>query len=56
MKKLIILLVFLLTGCSSSSITDSVYIASVGLDYEDNEYKGYFYLPSSVDVGASLLY
>ena len=54
MKK-IISLVFLLIlcGCDFKDVSDSIYIASVAVEKNGDEYKGYFYLPSSIEVGNS---
>ena len=54
MKKIISLLFILfLSGCSYKDVSDSIYIASVAVEKNEDEYKGYFYLPSSVEVGNS---
>ncbi|MGM9969052.1 MAG: hypothetical protein ACI35S_01505 [Anaeroplasma sp.] len=55
MKKLFLLLILLiLTSCSSTTVIyRSLYIASIGFDFYDDEYTGYFLLPSSLDVGAN---
>ncbi len=50
MKKLIILVILLLSGCSSRSILNTVYISSIGIEYIDNEYIGYFYAPPTKDI------
>lgn len=56
MKKILILisifLLLLLSSCVKFSIMDSIYIASIGIDYENDKYKAYFYLPGSLDVGS----
>lgn len=54
MKKLIlvILLIFLLSACKAGNIIyNSLYIASIGFEKNEEVYTGYFYLPSSVSVG-----
>lgn len=54
MKKFIIIILFILS-CSSCKAANRIYydmyIASIGLEKADEGYNGYFYLPSSVDVG-----
>lgn len=53
MKKIFILImfIFLLTGCQKYSISDTLYIASIGIEKEEDMYCGYFYLPLSSDIG-----
>lgn len=54
MKKILflILIVFSLTSCrAANAIYYNLYFASIGLEYENDEYIGYFYLPSSMDLG-----
>ncbi len=51
MKKFIIILfMLLLTACEKTSILNTVYISSIGIDYVDNEYIGYFYSPPAKDL------
>ena len=53
--KIMISILFLLTltACKHKTVSDSIYIASVAVEKTEDEYKGYFYLPSSVEVGNS---
>ncbi|MDE7263744.1 MAG: hypothetical protein K2N64_03700 [Anaeroplasmataceae bacterium] len=55
MKKLMILflvpLFVLLVGCTGHDISKILFIASVGIEKEEDEYHGYFYLPLSSDIG-----
>ncbi len=51
MKYFIILFILLLSGCEKNSILNTVYISSIGLDYVDGEYIGYFYSPPTKDLG-----
>jgi len=54
MKKIIILILLVLscTGCKAANrIYYDMYIASIGLQKTNEGYNGYFYLPSSIDVG-----
>ncbi len=57
MKKITLLwmmicLCFILTGCKAANqIYSNMYIASIGFEYKDDEYIGYFFLPSSMSVG-----
>ena len=52
MKKIIsIFILLLVSGCSVQRITEVLFIASIGIEKEEDEYVGYFYLPSSEDVG-----
>ena len=54
MKKLIlvILVIFLLSACKAgNTIYNSLYMASIGFEKNEEVYTGYFYLPSSVSVG-----
>lgn len=55
MKKLLILifLVFSLCSCEKYSISDSLFIASIGIEKKEDQYNGYFYLPLSSDIGKS---
>ncbi len=49
---LVILILLSLTGCrAANAIYYNLYFASIGIEYENDEYKGYFYLPSSMDLG-----
>ncbi|MFI3251575.1 MAG: hypothetical protein R3Y60_00400 [bacterium] len=50
MKKLLIIFLLFLTGCDKFSILNTVYISSIGIDYVDGEYYGYFYSPPSKDI------
>lgn len=55
MKKWLLLilvpLLFLLIGCNDYDISKILFIASVGIEKEGEEYQGYFYLPLSSDIG-----
>lgn len=54
MKKILflILIVFSLTSCrAANAIYYNLYFASIGIEYENDEYTCYFYLPSSLDLG-----
>lgn len=54
MKKLLlmILLILMLNSCkAANAIYYNLYFASFAIEYNDNEYNGYFYLPSSIDIG-----
>lgn len=57
MHKLFILLIipFILCSCGFSDISDSLFIASIGFEKNEEEdgYIGYFYLPLSSDIGKS---
>lgn len=56
MKKLVlcILLILLLCGCQKKlNISDTLFIASIGIEKEEEQYVGYFYLPLSSDIGKS---
>lgn len=53
LKLISIILLFLLTSCSVQRITEVLFIASIGIELEDDSLVGYFYLPSSEDVGKS---
>jgi hypothetical protein len=46
-------LILFLCSCKFKDVSDSIYIASVAVEKVEDEYKGYFYLPSSVEVGNS---
>ena len=44
-KYIYLLFIVFLTSCSAVSVIyRSLYIASIGFDYKDNEYVGYFLL------------
>ena len=49
---LLVLMLFFLFGCSPD-ISESLFIASIGFEIENDELNGYFYLPLSNDVGKS---
>ncbi|MDE5566286.1 MAG: hypothetical protein K2I77_04800 [Anaeroplasmataceae bacterium] len=55
MKKYVIILFLLLacslTGCKKKNITETLFIASIGFEKEEEGYCGYFYLPLSNDIG-----
>lgn len=54
MKKvlLIVLMMLFLSSCrAANAIYYNLYFASIGFEFTDNEYTGYFYLPSSIDLG-----
>lgn len=54
MKKIIsiLALLILLTSChAGNSIYYNLYFASIGFEYADGEYTGYFFLPSSMNIG-----
>ena len=46
MKKLILLYLILLTGCTRIKIQDYLYPISIGIEYKDNEYTIYFQIVS----------
>lgn len=55
MKKLmglcfIILGLFSLSSCDSNSITNTLFIASMGIEKEEDQYVGYFFLPLTKDM------
>ena len=52
MKKIFMLIVLFLSSCQIKNTTDTIFVASVALDKVDNTYNGYFYIPSSVEVGS----
>ena len=52
MIKIIVLLLLLLTSCGVD-ISESLFIASIGFELDEEEIKGYFYLPLSNDIGKS---
>lgn len=52
MKKIVIIaFIILLSGCEKMSILNTVYISSIGIDYVDDEFVGYFYSPPTRDIG-----
>jgi hypothetical protein len=56
MKKfsLIVVLIsslFILVSCDSYDISKILFIASVGIEKQEDQYIGYFYLPLSSDIG-----
>ncbi|HIT49671.1 MAG TPA: hypothetical protein IAD46_01460 [Candidatus Pelethenecus faecipullorum] len=54
MKKIIslfLLIPILLCGCELQNISQVLFIASIGVEKEEDTYIGYFYLPLSSDVG-----
>lgn len=58
MKLFLIISIFVinvltLSGCKYPTISESIYIGSIGIDYVDNNYIVYYYLPSSLDVGST---
>lgn len=51
-KKIFMLIVILsVCSCSVQRINEVLFIASIGLEKDNNGYIGYFYLPSSEDIG-----
>ncbi len=56
MKKLCLcfLMIFFLCSCQKKlNISDTLFIASIGIEKEEENYMGYFYLPLSSDIGKS---
>lgn len=53
MNKLLLIFVLLILSSCGVDISESLFIASIGFEIEENEIKGYFYLPLSNDVGKS---
>ncbi len=52
MKKIyIFFIIFILSSCEKTSILNTVYISSIGIDYIEEEYIGYFYSPPAKDLG-----
>ena len=51
-KILLFFVLLILSGCGVD-ISESLFIASIGFEIEENEIKGIFYLPLSNDVGKS---
>ena len=51
-KFLMLFSILLLSSCGID-ISESLFIASIGFEINENEIKGYFYLPLSSDVGKS---
>lgn len=54
MKKvlLIVLMMLFLSSCrAANAIYYNLYFASIGFEFTDDDYTGYFYLPSSIDLG-----
>ena len=52
MNRIIFVFLLIFTGCSID-ISESLFIASIGFEFENGELNGYFYLPLSNDVGKS---
>ena len=52
MKILILLLICLLTSCKVKTPNDTIFVASMCIDKTDEIYNGYFYIPSSIEVGS----
>ena len=50
MNKILIFILLICGGCSVD-ISESLFIASIGFEIEDDEINGYFYIPLSSDVG-----
>lgn len=50
-KKIMILFILFLSGCSVQRITEVLFIASIGIEESEEGYCGYFYLPNSEDIG-----
>lgn len=46
MKKLILLFIFLLSGCTRIKLQDYLYPISIGLDYKDNNFYIYYHVVS----------
>lgn len=46
MKKIILLIMLLLSGCARIKIQDYLYPISIGIDYKDNEYTIYYQIVS----------
>lgn len=52
MKKILLLIsVLCLCGCEKTSILNTVYISSIGIDYVEDQYVCYFYSPPAKDLG-----
>lgn len=51
MRKILIVVLLFLCGCEKVSILNTVYISSIGIDFVDGEYIGYFYSPPAKDLG-----
>lgn len=47
------LCLFFLTSCDTKNISETLFIASIGIEKVEDEYRGYFYLPLSTDIGKS---
>lgn len=52
MKKIFLLfmLCFCLFGCEQMQIANSIYVSSIGFDYVNGNYIGYFYIPPTRDI------
>jgi hypothetical protein len=52
MKTMIIFIILLLSSCEAKNTTNTIYVASLTVDKKDDIYNGYFYIPSSIEVGS----
>lgn len=52
MKIMILILLLSLTACKSKDTSDEIFVASMAIDKIDDTYNGYFYIPSSIEVGS----
>lgn len=52
MKILLLFLLFSLVSCESKNTTDTVYVASMTIEKNNNVYNASFYIPSSIEVGS----
>jgi hypothetical protein len=52
MKIMIIFIILLLSSCEAKNTTNTIYVASLTVDKKDDIYNGYFYIPSSIEVGS----
>lgn len=52
MKTMIIFIILLLSSCEAKNTTNTIYVASITVDKKDDIYNGYFYIPSSIEVGS----
>ena len=53
MNKIFLLIGLLFLSSCGIDISESLFIASIGFEMEEDEIKGYFYLPLSNDIGKS---
>lgn len=50
--KIVILLILLLSSCEVKNETDTIFVASIAIDKNEEGYNGCFYIPSSIEVGS----